>query len=196
MSDHFQMLVDEDVTLDEAPAVSANVITALRDRELITGDLTPDCVLGGNGFRIGQAIPTIYTLQANECRFWDLATSGIEPSIKRSFNYWALGPSCEYLVCPNCDQKHEEFDSPFGDAVFEAVGQWHDQSGAAIVSCPSCGNKAQITDWQSKPPLGFGNMSFHFWNWPPFDLPNWKLDIPALFHEITGHSIVITWGDI
>ena len=72
MSDNFEMLVDEDVSLADAPAVSAKVIADFRDRQLIIGDPTPDCVLGGSGFRLGPVIPTIYTPEPNECRFWEL----------------------------------------------------------------------------------------------------------------------------
>jgi hypothetical protein len=190
------MLVDEDVSLADAPAVSANVIAAFRDRQLITGDLTPDCVLGGTGYRLGPAVPTIYTPEPNEGRFWELMTSGVQPSVQRSFNHWALGPSCEYFVCPSCDQKHSRSDSPIWDAIFEAVGHWHEPNGDATILCPACGNAANLTEWHSRPPLGFGNLSFRFWNWPPFDLPSWKVDIPELVRGITGHRIVVSWGHL
>ena len=58
------------------------------------------------------------------------------------------------------------------------------------------GEKHSVTEWRFKPPLGFGNLSFRFWNWPPLDSPSWRIDIPALVRDVTGHRIVSTWGRI
>lgn len=196
MSDSFEMLVDEDVSLFDAPAVCNKVIAEFKERQLIEGEPTPNCVLGGTGYRPGLAVPTIYIPEPNECRFWKLTTSGVEVSIQRSFNLWALGPACEYFICPNCHVKHIRSDSPLWDRIFEAAGNWLGHNIDVNIACPSCGNGAPIFDWHSSPPLGFGNLSFLFWNWPPLDLPGWKLDIPKLVREITGHSIVISWGRI
>lgn len=196
MSNSFEMLVDEDVSLVDAPAVSNNVITVFRDIQLIVGEPTPDCVLGGTGYRPGPAVPAIYLPEPNECRFWELTTSGVEVSIGRSFNLWALGPSCEYFICPKCHVKYLRSDSPIWDSIFEAADNWHGKNIDATIACPSCGNASRLSDWHSRPPLGFGNLSFQFWNWPPLDLPGWKLDIPKLVRQITGHSIVISWGRI
>jgi hypothetical protein len=44
--------------------------------------------------------------------------------------------------------------------------------------------------------LGFGNLSFTFWNWPPLDKPSWKIDIPARVKEVTKHKLVSTYGHI
>jgi hypothetical protein len=196
MSDSFMMLIDEDVSLADAPAVSASVMTAFRERGLITGELTPECVLGGAGFRVGPAIAEIYSPYPNGVRFWELKTSGIQPSIGRSFNQWSLGPVCEYFACPDCNQKHDPFDSPIVEAIIDAVGQWYERSGDMLVLCPACRSSSQLTQWKSRPPLGFGNLSFRFWNWPSFDLTVWKLDIPAMVRAITGHSIVTSWGRV
>jgi hypothetical protein len=62
--------------------------------------------------------------------------------------------------------------------------------------CPLCGQGRSITEWKCTPPLGFGHLSYRFWNWPPLDSPSWKLDIPRLLREITGHTIVHTYGRI
>jgi hypothetical protein len=114
MSDSFEMLVDEDVSLLDAPAVCNKVIAVFRDIQLIVGEPTP-----------GMGIMWMQQLYA---RF--------------------------------------------------------------------CGNASRLSNWHSRPPLGFGNLSFQFWNWPPLDLPGWTLDIPELVRQITGHSIVISWGRI
>jgi hypothetical protein len=53
-----------------------------------------------------------------------------------------------------------------------------------------------VLEWDWMPPLGFGYLSFSFWNWPPLDAPGWRIDIPAIIGEITGHRIVSTYGHI
>jgi len=184
------MLIDSDVSLSDAPSLADRIVTELRDRGLITGDLSQECVLGGSGYHIGPAAQELYKLSPNEGHFWTLIASGVEPSIERSCNLWALSPSCEYFVCPVCNTTHENLTGEIGDSIISAVGHWHEQNGDTEAHCTNCGKATQITEWQSKPPMGYGNLAFRFWNWPPFDASGWTLDIPQLFHDITGHTIV------
>ena len=74
--------------------------------------------------------------------------------------------------------------------------QWMKQSGPALVACPRCGVEVTVTECQCEPPLGFGTLSFSFWNWPPLDSPSWKINILSVVREITGHALVCTWGRI
>ena len=196
MSDNFEMLVDVDVSLTDARGLSDAVIAEFRNRGFIAGDLTPDCVLGGSGYKPGPSIPEIYKPQSCESTFWTLITSGVEPHVERTFNHWALGPSCEGFTCLQCSGSIEPFDDEFGDAMMVAIEQWTTDSGAAELACPHCKQPTAVTSWRAKPPLGFGNLSFRFWNWPPFDFPGWQYDIPKLVQDITGHTIVRTWGHI
>src|SRR5262249_35635189 len=139
----------------------------------------------------------LYRLQKREYPFWTLVTSGVEPSVGRGFNDWALVEVCEGFHCPSCGA----FQSPmavwegaFGHAVEKALREWKDRSGPALLQSATCGKAAPITHWHCKPPLGFGNLSLRFWNWPPLDSPAWKLDIVGLVREVTGHTIVLTYG--
>lgn len=196
MSDNFQMLVDVDATPGEADGVARSVLRLFRQLGLITGEANPDCVLGGTGYRPGPAVADAYILRRRDLRFWELRTSGVEPKVGRSFNDWALGPSCEGFTCPACAAVIEPFGDPFMDAIFKAVGEWTDESGPALVPCPECRKERPITEWQCKPPFGFGNVSFRFWNWPPLDSPSWKVDIAGIVWEATGHTLVITHGHL
>ena len=196
MSDTFEMLVDVEVSLADARDLSNAVIIEFRNRGLIVGELTPDCALGGLGYRTGPSILTLYTPQSNESKFWKLVTSGIEPRIERTFNHWALGSSCESFSCVKCFGKVELSDREFRKAVIDAIEEWINELGTAELTCPHCKQSTPVTLWKAQPPLGFGNLSFCFWNWPPLDLPGWQLDIPELVRSITGHTIVLTWGRI
>lgn len=188
------MLVDEEATLEESPAIMDRIVAALRERGLIEGELTPNDFSEGKGYQPGPSIPKSYSPQPDETLFWQSSPGSIEPSVGRAFNYWALGPSWEDAQCPKCRKMYEDYDSPVYGQMVEAAGRWHEGECSAAVSCPACGGLAHVTDWPTTPPLGFGNLRFTFWHWPPFDATGWQRDIPALFRELTGHRIVVTWG--
>jgi len=194
MSDSFEMLVDVQATPRQADEIACAVLGRFRELGLITGKANSDCVLGGTGYQPGPAVADLYKLQKRECRFWELVTCGVEPYVGRAFNEWALGPSCEGFICPACGAGIEPFRGTFIDTIGDVIGEWMDQSGPAVLPCPECGEKRPITEWQCKPPFGFGNVSFRFWNWPPLDSPSWKLDIVGFFREVSGHMIVRTYG--
>lgn len=196
MSDSFEMLVDVDATPSEADAVARAVLDRFRKLGLITGRANSGCVLEGIGYRPGPAVADSYKLGKRECRFWDLVTCGVEPGVGRSFNECALGPSCEGFTCPACAGNIEPFDDAFGDAIGKAIGEWIDDSGPGLVRCPKCRKKRPICEWHCKPPFGFGNLFFRFWNWPPLDSPSWKVDIARIVREVTGHTVVKTHGHI
>jgi hypothetical protein len=196
MSDSFQMVVDVEATLSQAGEVAQAVLRQFREQDLIQGEANPDCVLGDTGFRPGPTVSKLYRLGKGELRFWELKTCGVEPTVGRGFNEWALGPSCEGFTCPACGAGIDPFAEVFVGAIGRAVGEWMDESGPPLVSCPECRKKQPIIEWQCKPPLGFGNVSYRFWNWPPLDSPSWRIDIAAIVGEISGHRIVKTHGHI
>lgn len=198
MSDNFEMLVDTDATNEEAPLLAAAVLATFRRLGLITGELTEDCLLDGEGYRVGPAVAESYRLQKQECEFWQLQTSGVEARVGRGFNMWALGPSFAGIDCPACGAEFARSDHPdvLMTAVVNAVGEWVEQSGPALVACPTCGESRPVTEWRCLPPFGWGNLSFVFWNWPPLDSPSWTIDIAAIVREATGHTIVETHGHL
>jgi hypothetical protein len=196
MSDNFELLVDVDAAAGEAADLSRAVLDRFRKVGLIAGRANGDCVLRGKGYRPGPAVPDAFKRQRRECRFWELVTCGVEARVGRGFNAWALGPVCEGLGCPSCGSEFEPFGDALGDAIEKAIGEWIQQSGRALVPCPQCRTSRPITEWGCKPPLGFGNLAFCFWNWPPLDSPSWKIDIAAMARDVTGHTIVRTYGHV
>jgi hypothetical protein len=194
MSDNFEMLVDADVTPSEAKGVARAVIGRFRKLGLIAGRANGDCVLGGLGFRPGRQIANFYETESDEYQFWKLRTCGVEPKVGRAFNVWALGPSFEGFKCPACGADLRRSERPSG--VGDAIGEWMDESGPALLQCPKCRKERPVTEWECKPPLGFGYVSFTFWNWPRLDSPSWKIDIVGIVREVSGHTVVKTHGHI
>jgi hypothetical protein len=197
MSDNFEMLVDVEATIEEADRTSRSVLERFRSLGLITDVADSDCTLGGIGYRPGPAIADLYVIHGRELEFWTLVNCGVEPHVGRGFNEWALGPVFQGFTCFWCGATIEAMlDDEFGDSVWRVIAEWLDQSGASLLKCPHCGEQRSIAEWPCKPPLGFGNLSFTFWNWPQLNSPSWKIDIASIVRETTGHKIVRTYGHL
>jgi hypothetical protein len=190
----FVMLVDVDAKIDEADELAERVLCRFRDLGVIAGEADPDYVLESVGYLPGPALSEVYQPGKDEFRFWESRFSGVQARVGREFNYWALGPCCDGTACPKCKTEFEPDDDRLGVQLFEASGQWVKQSGPMLVSCPECGKDVLVTEWECRPPLGFGNLSFTFSEWPQLDAPGWKIDIRALVREITDHRVVYTYG--
>jgi hypothetical protein len=196
MGDYFEMLVDVEVSIADAPALSDRILNRFREIGLITGDPNDKCVLGGTGYRPGPAVSELYVPGERELKFWTFTACGVEPRVGREFNYWALGPVWEGLTCPACSTHFSPSSDRLDDQMWRSIIEWMDNSGPALLFCPSCGVGHPIAEWISKPPIGFGHLAFRFWNWPRLDSSSWKLDIAQKLREITGHTIVRTYGRI
>src|SRR5687767_3059944 len=85
MSDHFQMLVDADVTVDDAGSVTDAVICELRRHGLIKGQLTDDDGFGPEGYLPGPAVPNLYKQGKEKYQFWKVRPRVVETRIGRSF---------------------------------------------------------------------------------------------------------------
>jgi hypothetical protein len=196
MSNHFERLVDVDATPEEAGAIAQRVLDRFRELGLITGEANPDCVLGGSGYQPGPLIADSYPLDEHETPFWKMRTCGVEAEVGRSFNGWALNIA-KGLTCPACGAEiNYGLDRSFLKTIHDGMQEWLDKPDPALILCPKCMTRRPITEWQCDPPLGFGNVAFTFWNWPPLELAKWKIDIAATVRAITGHTIVQTYGRI
>ncbi len=196
MSENFEMLVDPEVTLGQAEMLRQRILAVLHDHELIAREPDMQCALGSLGFRPGPAVHSTYEPLENEFPFWDQVTCGVEVRVGRDFNHWAYGTSCEGYACPRCSQEFEPENEALAETLAEAIGQWVEQTGPALVVCPACNQQVPVTEWRSSPALGFGNLSVVFWNWPPLDSPSWRIDIRELLERATLHSLVRTHGHL
>lgn len=64
------------------------------------------------------------------------------------------------LYCPVCEFTVE----PEDDEVLEAMRLWQLGEPSGDVSCPDCGLRKSLTDWDSD--WGYGNLGIEFWGWP------------------------------
>jgi hypothetical protein len=177
LSDHAQIVVDIDVSAEQAPEL-ANVVCAWLVGQQIIKQEESDSVLGGAGHRPGINYLTAIQTDKNQ-PFLDLVTNGVEIAVGRRV-FDAGGNGIE-LQCDACGMSFEPDDS-----WSDAVGAWFDGDELANFACPSCGRQALLTAWRGPWPWGFGNLGVAFWNWPPLS--------DSFLHAITkklGHRTVM-----
>jgi len=175
MGDWFQTIADVEVSISEAEETASRILDGLIQLKII--DKTPQhCVLG-NGFgypplQCGQVLeqPSLaYALHG-------LKVNGLEVNIgRRVFHNAQSGVT---VTCAKCNTLATEKWS-------DAVSEWYEEQGSALLECGNCRNVQPITEWIFTPAWGFGNLGFTFWNWPPI-----KKSFVDEFAQRLGHRTV------
>jgi hypothetical protein len=158
LSDHAQIVVDIDVSAEQAPEL-ADVVRAWLVGQHIIKQEPSDSVLNGVGHRPGL----LYRDAIHWDKDWDflsLATNGVKIAVGRQVFH-----SCENGIELQCDVCGVSFEPD--DSWYDVIGAWFDGDDLASFPCPSCGQQALLTEWRGPSPWGFGNLGVQFWNWPP-----------------------------
>ena len=74
--------------------------------------------------------------------------------------------SYECSICPGCGAEGPVF----GERWNAAATEWIEWRGAGNFECAHCGEKRGIVEWAHRDPIGFGALTFKFWNWPPLSV--------------------------
>jgi hypothetical protein len=192
MSDWYQALIDSRATAETASALADKAIGVLVAQKIILPEPNSNCVLGAKGYPPGPALLALYDLNENECSYWDLLTNGMEITVGRWFNTFGT-TVLDWLACPHCGTQYQ-LEGEFGDRFGDEIGNWRKARETSPIICRSCDKGSLVYEWQSKPHLGFSLLTFQFWNWPAFDAPGWKIDVPELLSVMVGHPLIRTWG--
>ena len=156
MDDCFQVVVDRDATVSEAPKLAAEIHRWLIDEGIVLAGPS-DCVLSGVGYRPGphyqEATCTTYE------HLGTLRTNGLELTARHTVFYSGQGDF--EFICATC---FDRFEAP--ERWHKAVDEWYENKGPGMLACPSCGHTQPITNWRHDPPWGFANLGFKFRNWP------------------------------
>ncbi len=180
MGDGFQIIVDREVSKDEAPHLAEKVREWLVARRVIKPELT-DGQWNSPGYRPGPGYtvavetpdPDLFSMLANE----------LVIIVGRTF-FWTPYTN---LTCRACGAR---FDA-YSDEWVEAVGAWHQGDDSAAFACPECGNPERVTEWSGESTSGFGNLGFKFWNWPPL-----AAGFVREVTELLGHRTVLVRGKL
>ncbi|PTL80598.1 hypothetical protein DAT35_28640 [Vitiosangium sp. GDMCC 1.1324] len=180
MGDRFQVLVDSDVSAEEAPRLAENVRGWLVSRRIIEPVLS-DCTLGESGHPPGAAHTTVLENPSSDA--FRYLTNGLEITVGRTF-FWT--PYTD-LTCRMCGARFD----PYSDPWVDAVGVWHQGDDSATFDCPKCGRPERVAEWSGESPCGFGNLGLTFWNWPPL-----SSSFVREMTELLGHRTVLVRGKL
>ena len=180
MSDNVTWIVDLDVSLEDAPKLAERVTAWLIVQSVVTA--TP-CRLAGADHLLSRGA---------SAAAWD-AYPQISPVLmcglvvitqRRVFHTGDNG--IDSIRCSDCGVSHNPDELPWSDAV----GSWFEDDTNHCMTCPDCGARRSIVEWEFDQPWGFGNLAFGFWNWAIND--QMMVEISA----ITGHRCRLVYEHI
>jgi hypothetical protein len=188
MGDTFRTIVDREATLAEAPTLADHVSSWLIEEGIIASKRT-DCVLGSReGYPPGPRFPYALDKLRDPLGIFakgtrTLSTNGLEIVIGRTVFDSGQGGQ---ILCPSCGEESASW-----EGWQDAIAQWSDSSGPALLRCALCGRAAPVTEWNYDPPWAFGNLGFTFWNWPSLEA-----GFVAEVSRILGHRTVVICGKL
>ncbi len=164
MGDFNTILVDSEVSLDDAPHEAARMISWLHGRGIIgpaeveQGDCRgPDgsyAKVAVNVYRPGPSF--------KEASEYDetlrLSHNYLEVTTQRTI--FTAGDNGIGIYCTRCDTEQTRL----GDEWNDAFQTWFDGHPEPL-TCVRCGHVAQLSGWRFDPVFGFGNLGFRFNNW-------------------------------
>lgn len=182
MGDYFQSIVDPEATEAEATSLADRVVRLLVAEQIVVSELT-DCVFGESGYAPGPAYAKATGLL--DVHLLTLRTNGMEVVSTRTVFH--NGGNGFELVCSACGEQTEPKQGWWADAA----GEWYDRAGPGMLQCPACLVSRPVTEWEHDPPVGFGNLGFTFWNWPPL-----TTEFIAAVGQRLGHRVVHVEGRV
>jgi hypothetical protein len=185
MGDHFQIIVAQDISLDQAETLASKIQKWLIDEGIIEAIPTHGCVPGGSGYSPGpNCINVVENADLFPTEYW---TDGLKIVTGRTVFHPGQG-SIERVICPEC--KTHITDEIYFKVVVEAIDNWYSGNEGRL-QCLNCGGITPVTEWEFEPTWGFGNLGFKFWNWPPL-----KETFVASIKEQLGHQTLLVAGKL
>ena len=192
MSDHYHCIVDRDAQLNEATQLSALILDWLMEEQIVQAERS-DCVLSDRlGYRPGRNFMNATGEDENR-NVMNMHYEGFRTSVTNGLDIIAhrevsldLEDDMGRAVCNGCGTTNTN-----DDAWSRAVQEWYDDSGEGLLACESCGKTQRVVEWPHQPPIGFGALTFKFWNWPGI-----SQDFVREFERRLGHRVVLIVGSL
>ena len=185
MGAYFQVIVDKDVSDNQANIVSEKTLMWLIERGVIASTPTA-CILGIDklGYPPGPNYRDVVENYEEDDYLLKLKVNGLQVDTTR--RVFPIYEGKFKVSCPQCDAAYNP-DKSWDDAVNE----WYEGKGNGILHCRKCQNTLSVTEWVYEPTWGFGSLGFTFWNWPPL-----KKSFIKEFYNILGHRTVLVAGKL
>ena len=193
-NDWYQALVVLDVPAERTKALAIEATSRLAKERLITiyEDQHLKTHVSGK-FAPGPDLARISGYQDKD--FADMNIGGMDVYVDSWVNDYGI-VGLDQAICPSCNTEfnsHTFEQTAFLIEAFADAGkQFSEQRVLPSVTCPNCNANLPVNLWQTMPHLGFCNLAFTFWNWPPFD--GWSLNIQDIISETLRYEVVLTYG--
>jgi hypothetical protein len=190
MGTRFAIIVDCDATDADMEAAAQKAINWLAQKNVILPDLTA-CILSfeKKGYAPGQFHWQAFQdkSESQKSQLFQVSTNGLEVTTKRHVSLNNQGDFA-HKKCTNCGQLSESMGADDWNA---AATNWFEYKSDGDLVCEHCGFTQTIAKWEHIDPIGFGNLSFTFWNWPPLS--------PAFiaeFSQMLNHKTLLIEGKV
>ncbi|MEM7620167.1 MAG: hypothetical protein AAF228_06845 [Pseudomonadota bacterium] len=195
INDWYQAILDIETPLDQAKSIAIEVTSRLAKEGIITlhpEDLGKTHVSGK--FAPGPRFHIASGQDGDGAQAYSF-TGGMDVHTVPWVNEYGI-VGLEYAKCPICGTE-------FSVENFDALSKLRSEFGKAsdiylksqqfsLMSCPACGAEVMVRDWMTEPHVGFCNLVFTFWNWPPFH--DWQINVPDIIKGTLGHNAIVTYG--
>jgi hypothetical protein len=158
MGNFFQVIVDRDATEFEAADLARLVLNWLISEQIV--EAAPTRCLNGSdpAYAPGPKLVS-WVADADQARQTrSLETNGLELTTGKT-----VFPSIDNEPEATCPKGHTHV--PRED-LLDLAAQWQDETGPALMECPTCHGSFSVTEWDFGHAFAFGYLGFWFWNWP------------------------------
>ncbi|TCJ94995.1 hypothetical protein [Nocardia alba] len=190
MGDHFERIVDLDVTAADAAASAERMVDWMVSRGWLLRETAGEGVYSlqvDEGYVAGPDRNRITQDWGDE---WICAPVAV--IVGRNAHYGGQGAIAPGTAkCPRCRASTVIIDYPrqwdADPAVWQpfsdAIDSWI-ESGDGAATCVTCATTSPITTWQWDDGFALGALAFDFWGWPPL-----TDDFIAEFTARLGHRV-------
>jgi hypothetical protein len=171
MSTSIDIVVDVEVTEEEAPRLAARVVEHLQRLSIVLPSPQVHEYLD-NGPRYARGPNVALAADINDC-----FPCGLNVTVGRRFYNEGENAFCS-ISCPACGYAYDIDEIEWG----AAVSDWR-EGRPALLACHRCRHACSVTEWQFEPVWAFGNLAFEFNEW--FLKEDFVLDLARLL----GHRV-------
>ncbi len=194
LNDWYQAVLDIQAAPETTKDLAINVTTRLAEEGIITiyKENTSKTHISGK-FAPGPQFQDASGYIASE--FNHITLGGMDIHLESWVNEYGI-VGLDHAKCPSCGHEFSshsfEYMAPLKENIVNAGHDFIKTGMQQLISCPACETKNFARLWQTEPHLGFCNLAFTFWNWPPF--ADWKVNLPEIIANTLNHKIIVTYG--
>ncbi len=184
--------VDRDASDEEIESLERVVIDWLAEARIVERKRSA-CLLGMDA--MGHAPAPQFMIATGEAAdsgavnmnykgFMTMKVNGLEIIKGRRVSVDPSG-SLDCAICTKC-----RAENPLDEQWSQAGNDWA-AGGSGRLACTICGNTQSVAEWDYRDPMGWGTLTFVFWNWPGLGQ-----DFVKEFSRRLGHRVLVVFSHL